>query len=77
MRKAWVVIFSLHACAHPPDGGAMRDLSCRDMPEAGFPTNLRPYSAPGEAHGLRLFEDSLEWHGDLFDRQMIDRLVMP
>ena len=77
MRKAWVVIFSLHACAHPPDGGAMRNLSCRDMPEARFPTNLGPDSESGAADGLRLFEDSLGWHRDLFDRQMIDRLVMP
>ena len=77
MRKAWVVIFSLHACAHPPDGGAMRNLSCRDMPEARFPTNLGPDTESGAADGLRLFEDSLGWHRDLFDRQMIDRLVMP
>jgi hypothetical protein len=77
MRKAWVVIFSLHACAHEPNDGVMRDLSCHQLPNAEILTMPEPEFGPGTRDDLQLLFDSLGWHRDVFNHRMLDELVMP
>ena len=77
MRKALVVIFSLHACAHEPNDGVMRDLSCHQLPNAEILTMPESEFGPGTRDDLQLLFDNLGCYRDVFDHRMLDQLVMP